>query len=120
MGSFVIGDKRTMPDIPEVWVKRLQEITDCYKDTQYITAQEQRLYVWFHDCLFNEIVSLGGMERGYTFRQSHRGTMLIYKATFEGVHQVVFVTAHDPARCIQIFCKKFYAETLDWVTDKYQ
>ncbi len=119
MGSLVIGDLETMPEIPDVWVTRLQQITDEYKTSEGVTAQEQRLYVWFHDCLFNEIGRLGGVERGYTFRQSSRGTMLIYKATFEEVHQVVFVTAHDPIRCIQIFCRKFYAETLDWVTDKY-
>lgn len=108
-----------MPEIPEVWQTRLRKITDEYKDSEGVSAQEQRLYVWFHDCLFNEVISLGGVERGYTFRQSHRGTLLVYKATFDGAQQVVFITAHDPIRCIQIFCKRFYADELVWVADKY-
>lgn len=100
-------------------VARLQEITDEYKTSTGVTAQELRLYVWFHECLYNEILDLGGEETGYVFRHSYRGVLLVYKATFDGVRRVVFITAHTPVQCMQIFCRQLYEGQLDWVKDKF-
>lgn len=108
-----------MPKFPEAVLERLRSIDHTYVDQRYISEQDIRLYVWFHEHLFNEILNVGGQERGYTFRQRGETCLLIYKATFEGVHQVVFLTASTPIGCIRILFRQFYAEKLRWVSDKY-
>lgn len=108
-----------MPTIHAQYLERLRSIDSTYKDQRYISEQDMRLYVWFHEMLFNEILNSGGLERGYTFRQRGEQCLLIYKATFDGIPQVVFLTSGRPIDCIRILFRQFYAETLKWVNDKY-
>lgn len=108
-----------MPKIHKGVLAQLQTVADDYKDQRCVSEQDLRLYVWFHEHLFNEILNVGGMERGYTFRQRGDVTLLVYKATFDGVHQVVFLTDRSPVRCMRSLCKRFYAGTLRWVPDKF-
>ena len=98
---------------------RLREVTGTFADSAGATAQGLRLYVWFHEVLADEILDAGGVETGCVFRQKGYMTLLVYKATFDGVRRVVFVTARTPLCCIQILCRQFYSETLRWVDDKY-
>lgn len=100
-------------------LERLRTITSKYNDSREASEQELRLYHWFHTYLFDEMLEIGGEERGYVFRQSHDGILLVYKATFAGVPQVVFITGRTPVDCMRIICRQFYQETLKWVPDKY-
>lgn len=108
-----------MPELAEVLLERLRSIDKTYVDQRYISEQDMRLYVWFHEHLYDEILNLGGEERGYSFRQQGLNCLLVYKATFAGVRQVVFCTSTNPVSCIRSFFKRFYADTLKWVPDKY-
>jgi len=101
-------------------LKRILAIKDDYADTMEATSQELRLYHWFHAYLCDEMGQIGREEISYTFRQSHQGTLLIYKTRHEGTQWVVFVTAGTPVGCMRILCRQFYNETLKWVPDKYQ
>ena len=98
---------------------RLQEITGSFKDSHGAMEQELRLYVWFHVYLFDEIITIGGEETGYVFRQKGEQTLLVYKATFDDVRRVVFVTGASPVECMRSMCRQFYGGTLKWVNDKY-
>lgn len=108
-----------MPVIHPKRLERLQQITDQYTDTAGATEEELRLYVWFHRCLYSEILDAGGQERGYTFRQKEEMCLLVYKATFDGTPQVVFVSGRVPLDCIRSLCSQFYGGRLKWVVDKY-
>ncbi len=108
-----------MPTIHDGILTQLRTIDSKYVDQRAVSEQDLRLYVWFHEYLFNEILELGGLERGYTFRQKAETCLLIYKATFDNIPQVVFLTARTPVGCIRILCRQFYAETLRWTKDKY-
>lgn len=101
-------------------LQRILAIKNDYADTLEATSQELRLYHWFHTYLCQEILNIGGVETGYVFRQSDRGTLLVYKATFEDVRRVVFVSASTPVECMRIFCRQYYDDQLKWVKDKYQ
>lgn len=108
-----------MPKIHDGILEQLLTVSIDYKDNRCVSEQDLRLYVWFHEHLFSEILNLGGLERGYTFRQRDERCLLVYKATFEGVHQVVFITSTHPVSCIRILFKQFYGDRLKWVPDKY-
>lgn len=108
-----------MKALSKVLLERLRSVTLDLTDQRYVSEQEVRLYVWFHEMLFDEIINLGGAERGYVFRQRGETCLLVYKATFDGIPQVVFVTGGNPVDCIRILFRQFYGETLKWVKDKY-
>ncbi len=100
-------------------MERLRNITLGMEDTRYCTEQDLRLYVWFHEILYNEILELGGLERGYTFRQRNDMCLLVYKVTFDGIPQVVFLTDHTPVRCIATLFRKLHGGNIKWVKDKF-
>lgn len=108
-----------MPSIHKGILKQLRTIDAKYVDQRAVSEQDLRLYVWFHEYLYNEILDLGGQERGYTFRERGDTCLLIYKATFDDIPQVVFVTSQTPVGCMRIFCRQFYADKLRWTNDKY-
>lgn len=108
-----------MPAIGKGLLERLKLIDNAYGDCRYHPEQELRLYVWFHEHLFSELSQIGGVETGYVFRQRGELTLLVYKAKFDGTQRVVFVTASTPVLCMKILCRKFYADELKWVDDKY-
>lgn len=108
-----------MPELNDGVLKRLRQLDGKFRDNDFYPEQELRLYVWLHEHLFDEIVKIGGVETGYVFRQRGDMCLLVYKAKFDGVQRVVFLTAPTPVRCIKSLCRKFYADQLKWVDDKF-
>lgn len=108
-----------MPSLPDVYLERLRSIDKTYVDQRYISEQDLRLLVWFHNQLYNEMLKVGRLERRYSFRQRDQTCLLVYSVTWEDIPQVVFITSDTPIGCIRTLFRKFYAETLKWVRDKY-
>jgi len=99
--------------------ERLMLIEGKYEDTWAATAQELRLYVWLHEFFAQELLEVGGEEVSWVFRRRGDMTLLVYKAQFDGIQRVVFITARTPTRCIKSLCRQFYNDQLKWVPDKY-
>lgn len=108
-----------MPQIHPGILQQLELIDPSDADSWPARTQQLRLYVWFHELLYNEVLDLGGEEKAYTFRQMDDYVLLVYKASFDGIQQVVFTSGPTPSHCMRSLCKRFYAGTLAWKKDKY-
>jgi len=106
-------------DTPKKVIEYLRTISTDYVDQRVVTELELRALAWF--LLYGENVTsqCGGTWRGASFRQRGTTCLLTWKVAWDGIPQVVFVTAQNPVSCVVSLCKKWHAGTLRWVEDKY-
>ena len=81
--------------------------------------KDAKVCYWFHTFMYDDLLKQGRDLTGYVFRQRDQQCLMVVKATCDGTQEVVFCTERDPIRCMYVFCRKLYAETLVWRVDKY-
>lgn len=100
-------------------VKRVLQLADECTDFRWVTKDELvsllLFVVYGQQCLSQIDREL----RGWTLRQSGVSCLLVVKTTLNEVPHVVFTTARNPTDCIRVFIRKLYADTCEWVPDKY-
>lgn len=108
-----------MPSIPDPVRERLEELISALHEPDNPFASELKVMYWFHMYAWEQVSELGGEEVGYTFRQKADQCLMVYKARFDGKQKVVFTTAQNASLCMRSFCRRLFANTLEWKDDKY-
>lgn len=82
-------------------------------------TQGMRTFAWAFLVLPEWLEKNGNLFRGYSFRQSQTGWLLVIRITNQDIPQVAFLSGSNPLYCIRLFKDALERGGAIWYRDKF-